>query len=30
MSTDANHVSALIEGLASGAVQVLDLTQPLG
>jgi kynurenine formamidase len=29
MSTDANHVSALIEGLASGAVQVLDLTQPL-
>jgi kynurenine formamidase len=29
MSTDVNHVSALIEGLASGAVQVLDLTQPL-
>ncbi len=29
MSTDTNHVSALIEGLASGAVQVLDLTQPL-
>jgi kynurenine formamidase len=28
-STQASHVSALLDGLASGAVQVVDLTQPL-
>ena len=28
-STQASHVSALLDGLASGAVQVIDLTQPL-
>src|ERR1700759_584467 len=28
-STQASHVSALLDGLASGAVQVIDLNQPL-
>src|SRR5206468_3852567 len=28
-STQASQVSALLDGLASGAVQVVDLTQPL-
>src|SRR5690348_4281940 len=28
-STQASHVSGLLDGLASGAVQVIDLTQPL-
>ena len=28
-STQASHVSALLDGLASGAVRVVDLTQPL-
>src|ERR1700749_2450270 len=28
-STQASQVSALLDGLASGAVQVIDLTQPL-